>query len=118
MKNERTGLGRIINAFGFSMKGLKFCYQSEIAFRQELWLSIVLIPLAFFLGDSSVDKVLLIAPIFLVLIIEVLNSSIESVVDRIGDGYHVLSGAAKDMGSAAVWLSLTLLVISWLIILI
>lgn len=118
MKNERTGLGRIINAFDFSMKGLKFCYQSEAAFRQELWLSIVLIPLAFWLGESSVDKVLLIVPIFLVLIVEVLNSAIESVVDRIGDEYHALSGAAKDMGSAAVGLSLVLLVMSWLIILI
>ncbi len=118
MKNERTGLSRIINAFGFSMKGLKFCYQSEVAFKQELWLSVVLIPLAFLLGESSVDKALLIMPIFLVLIVEVLNSAIESVIDRIGDEYHVLSGAAKDMGSAAVWLSLMLLVILWLIILI
>ncbi|BBB24271.1 diacylglycerol kinase (ATP dependent) [Isorropodon fossajaponicum endosymbiont JTNG4] len=118
MKNERTGLGRIINAFVFSMKGLKFCYQSEAAFRQELWLSAVLIPLAFWLGGASVDRVLLIVPIFLVLIVEVLNSAIESMVDRISDEYHVLSGAAKDMGSAAVWLSLMLLIISWLIILI
>lgn len=118
MKNKQTESGRIINAFGFSMKGLKFCYQSEVAFRQELWLSIVLIPLAFWLGESSVDKMLLIVPIFLVLIVEILNSAIESVVDRISDEYHALSGAAKDMGSAAVWLSLVLLVMSWFIILI
>ena len=118
MKNEQTGLRRIVSAFGFSMKGLKSCYRSEAAFRQELWLSIVLIPLALILGESATDKVLLITPIFLVLIVEVLNSAIESVVDRIGSEYHVLSGAAKDMGSAAVWLSLTLLVVTWLIILI
>lgn len=100
------------------MKGLKSCYRSEAAFRQEVWFSLVLIPLALILGESSVEKILLIMVVFFVLIVEVLNSAIESVVDRIGDGYHVLSGAAKDMGSAAVWLSLMLLVVTWLIILI
>ncbi|SMN16423.1 Diacylglycerol kinase [uncultured Candidatus Thioglobus sp.] len=100
------------------MQGLKTCYQSEAAFRQEVWLSVVLIPLAFFLAESAVDRVLLITPIFLVLIVEILNSAVESVVDRIGDEYHVLSGAAKDMGSAAVWLSLMLIIMTWLIILI
>jgi diacylglycerol kinase (ATP) len=77
-----------------------------------------LIPLAFFLAESAVDRVLLITPIFLVLIVEILNSAVESVVDRIGDEYHVLSGAAKDMGSAAVWLSLMLIIMTWLIILV
>ncbi|CAB5494040.1 Diacylglycerol kinase (EC [Bathymodiolus thermophilus thioautotrophic gill symbiont] len=118
MKNEATGLKRIVSAFGFSMQGLKACYRSEAAFRQEVWLSVVLIPLAFFLAESAVDRVLLIMPVFLVLIVEILNSAIESVVDRIGDEYHVLSGVAKDMGSAAVWLSLMLLIAIWLIILI
>ncbi|CAC9552302.1 Diacylglycerol kinase (EC 2.7.1.107) [uncultured Gammaproteobacteria bacterium] len=118
MKNEATGLKRIVSAFGFSMQGLKTCYQSEAAFRQEVWLSVVLIPLAFFLAESAVDRVLLITPIFLVLIVEILNSAVESVVDRIGDEYHVLSGAAKDMGSAAVWLSLMLIIMTWLIILV
>jgi diacylglycerol kinase (ATP) len=117
MKNEAKGLGRIINAFKFSMQGLKSCYQSEAAFRQEVWLSVVLIPLVFWLSDSSTDRVLLITPIFIVLIVEVLNSAIESVVDRIGHEHHVLSGAAKDMGSAAVWLSLMLFIVTWLIIL-
>jgi diacylglycerol kinase (ATP) len=118
VKNEAVGLKRIFTAYEFSMKGLKFCYRSEAAFRQEVWLSLVLIPLAFILGESSVEKILLIMVVFFVLIVEVLNSAIESVVDRIGDDYHVLSGAAKDMGSAAVWLSLMLLVVTWLIILI
>ncbi|CAC9529411.1 Diacylglycerol kinase (EC 2.7.1.107) [uncultured Gammaproteobacteria bacterium] len=118
MKNEATGLKRISNAFGFSMQGLKICYQSEVAFRQELWFGIVLISLAFWLKESAIERVLLIAPVFLVLIVEVLNSAIESVVDRIGDEYHALSGAAKDMGSAAVWLSLVLVLITWIIILI
>ncbi|CAC9545715.1 Diacylglycerol kinase (EC 2.7.1.107) [uncultured Gammaproteobacteria bacterium] len=118
MKNEATGLKRISNAFGFSMQGLKICYQSEVAFRQELWFGVVLISLAFWLKESDIERVLLIAPVFLVLIVEVLNSAIESVVDRIGDEYHALSGAAKDMGSAAVWLSLVLVLITWIIILI
>ncbi len=118
MKNEATGLKRIVSAFRFSMQGLKTCYQSEAAFKQEVWLSIVLIPLAFWLKESAIERLLLIAPIFLVLIVEILNSAIESVVDRIGDEYHVLSGAAKDMGSAAVWLSLILVLVTWIVILI
>jgi len=118
VKNEATGLKRIFTAYEFSIKGLKSCYNSEAAFRQEVWLSIILVPLGLVLGETSVEKVLLIAPVFLVLIVEILNSAIESVVDRIGDEYHLLSGAAKDMGSAAVWLSLVLLVGVWLIILI
>ncbi len=118
MKNEATGVKRIFKAFEFSIKGLKTCYQSEAAFRQEVWLAIVLIPLAVMFGQTSLEQVVLIAVVFLVLIVEILNSAIEAVVDRIGDDYHVLSGAAKDMGSAAVWLSLMLLIIVWLIILI
>ena len=118
MKNEATGLKRIFTAFGFSIKGLKTCYQSEASFRQEVWLALVLIPLALVFGQSSPEKVVLIAAVFLVLIVEILNSAIESVVDQIGNDYHELSGAAKDMGSAAVWLSLILLIITWLIILI
>jgi len=118
MKNEAKGLSRIASAYKFSMQGLKSCYQSEAAFRQEIWLSVILIPSVFWLSDSSIEQVLLIFPIALVLIVEVLNSAIESVVDRIGDEYHALSGAAKDMSSAAVWLSLMLVVVVWLIILI
>jgi diacylglycerol kinase (ATP) len=118
VKNEAVGLKRIFTAFEFSIKGLKNCYKSEAAFRQELWLALVLIPLALALGESALEKFALISVVFLVLIIEILNSAIESVVDRIGDEYNVLSGAAKDMGSAAVFLSLVLLIMTWLIILI
>jgi len=118
VKNEATGLRRIFTAFEFSMKGLKACYKSEAAFRQEVWLSVILIPLAIIFGKTGIEQSILIATVFLVLIVEILNSAIESVVDRIGDEYHVLSGAAKDMGSAAVWLSLMLLIVVWLIILI
>ncbi len=117
MKNEAKGFSRIVSAYRFSMQGLKSCYQSEDAFRQEVWLSIILIPSVFWLSDSPIEQVLLILPVVLVLIVEVLNSAIESVVDRIGDEYHVLSGVAKDMGSAAVWLSLMLVVVTWLTIL-
>ena len=117
MKNKATGLSRIVNAFRFSMQGLKACYHSETAFRQEVWLALVLIPLACWLRDSAIDRVLLITPVFIVLIVELLNSAIESIVDRVGNDFHVLSGAAKDMGSAAVWLSLLLLIVTWLLIL-
>lgn len=117
MKNEAKGLRRITSAFRFSMQGLRSCYQSEVAFKQEIWLTIILIPIVFFIKDSAIDRVLLITPIFIVLITEILNSAIETVVDRVGDEYHVLSGQAKDMGSAAVWLSLMLLVVTWLIVL-
>ncbi|SFV85011.1 Diacylglycerol kinase [hydrothermal vent metagenome] len=118
MKNEATGIKRIFSAYTFSMQGLKVCYKSEAAFRQEVWLGVILIPLALYLRDNAIERILLIAPIFLILIVEILNSAIESVVDRIGDEYHVLSGVAKDMGSAAVWLALMLFVVIWLIILI
>jgi diacylglycerol kinase (ATP) len=118
MKNEATGIKRIFSAHTFSMQGLKTCYQSEAAFRQEVWLSIILIPLAFYLRDEAIERVLLITPVFLVLIVEILNSALESVIDRISEEYHPLSGTAKDMGSAAVWLSLMLVVVIWLIILI
>ena len=118
MKNKATGVKRIFSAYTFSMQGLKACYQSEAAFRQEVWLSFILIPLALYLRDDAIERVLLILPVFLILIIEILNSAIESVVDRIGDEYHPLSGIAKDMGSAAVWLALILFIVIWSIILI
>ncbi len=114
MKNEATGFARLISAFGFSMKGLQSTYVTEAAFRQEVWLALVLLPLAFFVGGSSRDIALLIASVLLLLIVELLNSAIEKVVDRIGDEYHELSGAAKDAGSAAVLLALGLVVVVWL----
>ena len=112
-----TGFKKLFCAFIYSAKGLKACYQSEFAFRLEIWLAIVLIPIGYFLGESEVERVLLIVPIFIVLIVEMLNSAIEAVVDRISMERHELSGYAKDVASAAVLLSLIIFLVTWSIIL-
>ena len=112
-----TGIKKLWSASVYSAQGLKSCYQSEYAFRLEVWLAVVLLPIAYWLGETSAEKVLLIIPIFLVLIIEMINSAIEAVVDRVGDEYHELSGFAKDIASAAVLFSLITFLITWIIIL-
>lgn len=118
MKPEnKANFQRVIRAAGYSMKGLKSAYLNEAAFRQEVWLSIIMIPLALFLGNGVIEKILLLSTVFLVLIAELLNSAVEAVVDRIGPEYHELSGRAKDIGSAAVFVAMVLLAITWLLIL-
>lgn len=112
-KTGATGITRIINAAGYSWLGLKAAYKHEAAFRQEFWLAVVAIPAALYLGESTLDKCLLIASIFLILLVEILNSAIEAVVDRFGDEHHELSGRAKDMGSAAVLLAFITAGIIW-----
>lgn len=101
------------NALGWSMKGLTATFRHEEAFRQEVYLLILLAPLGFWLGNDGVERVLLVAPLLIVLIVELINSAIESVVDRISDEKHQLSGRAKDQGSAAVLISLLLVVLCW-----
>lgn len=108
-----TGLRRIINATFFSLAGLKTAWRNEAAFRQECGLCIVLIPLAFWLGQTAVERSLLIGSCLLVLIIELLNTAVEAVVDRVGTDHHRLSGQAKDLGSAAVFVGLLLTAIVW-----
>ena len=112
-----TGIKKLLCACIYSYKGLKTCYQSEFAFRLEVWLAIVLIPIGYLLGESEVERVLLIVPIFFVLIVEMLNSAIEAVVDRVSLEHHELSGFAKDVASAAVLLSLIIFLVTWTIIL-
>ncbi|EOD56058.1 diacylglycerol kinase [Aeromonas molluscorum] len=112
-KPGATGLTRIINATGYSMKGLKSAWLNEAAFRQELVLILLLMPLAFWVGGDLNQILLLIAVSWLVVIVEVLNSAVEAVVDRIGSEHHELSGRAKDLGSAAVFLALALNVVVW-----
>ena len=112
-----TGITRIIKAFGFSMQGLKAAYKLEEAFRQEVWLFIVTMPLALWLGETGIEKALLIGSILLLLIIEILNSAIEATVDRFGGEQHELSGRAKDMGSAAVFLGMVNAAVIWLLVL-
>ena len=107
------GLRRLWLATGNSLRGLKLCYRSEAAFRQEAWLAVVLLPLAFFLGDGPVERVLLAGSVLLLLVVELLNTAVEVVVDRIGLERHVLSGFAKDAASAAVMLMLVLVALTW-----
>jgi len=113
-----TGLERLFKAFGFSMQGLTAAFKSEAAFRQEIYLSMVLIPLAFYLGANGVEKALLVGVILLVLITELINSGMEAVVDRFGGEHHELSGRAKDVGSAAVLIALINVLIVWACVLI
>ncbi len=115
-QNSSTGLLRIVRATGFSMSGLGAAWRHEAAFRQECLLAAVLVPAAFWLGQDAVQIALLVGTCVLVLIVELLNSAVESVVDRVGTDHHRLSGRAKDMGSAAVFISLILTVFVWTII--
>ena len=112
-KAGATGLTRIINAAGYSWLGLKAAYLNEAAFRQELLLVIALTPVAIIYGPSYADKAILIASLVFILLIEILNSAIEAVVDRFGDEIHPLSGRAKDMGSAAVLLAFIITGLIW-----
>jgi diacylglycerol kinase (ATP) len=109
----KTGLRRLFNAFGYSLEGLKAAYKNEDAFRQEVKLAIVLIPLAIYLGESGMERAIMIASVLLVIIVELLNSSIEATVDRISLENHLLAKRAKDIGSAAVLLSLVNLAVVW-----
>ena len=112
-KTGATGLRRIINAFGYSMKGLRAAFKHESAFRQETALLIVLLPIAILLGQDIVDYSILIGSLFLVIIVELLNSAVEAVVDRAGDEHNKLAGRAKDMGSAAVFVALVNVIVIW-----
>jgi diacylglycerol kinase (ATP) len=113
----KTGIKRLINAFGYSISGFKIAFLKEDAFRQEIFLSIFLIPVAFFISTSALELIALIGSVLLVPIVELLNSSIEATVDRISLEKHDLAKRAKDIGSAAVFLSLVNLAMVWLIIL-
>lgn len=118
MKPGKAGLARVIAAAGYSMRGLTYAWKNESAFRQELLGAIVLIPLAFFLGESAIEVSILLIPVFIVIVVELLNSAVEAITDRVGSEVHELSGAAKDLGSAAVLISLFLLFAVWGIFLI
>ncbi|OPX56572.1 diacylglycerol kinase (ATP) [Oceanospirillum multiglobuliferum] len=114
MKPGHTGFKHLIHSTGYSIKGLKAAFQHEAAFRQELVLCLILIPTALWLGQTAIERLLLIGCCFLVLITELMNSAVEAVVDRIGPEFHELSGRAKDIGSAAVFIALALAGITWI----
>ncbi|HDW8061446.1 TPA: diacylglycerol kinase [Yersinia enterocolitica] len=117
MANQSTGLTRIYKAAGYSVKGLTAAWKNEAAFRQEAVAAILAIILAFWLDVDATARILLIASVVLVIIVEVINSAIEAVVDRIGSELHELSGRAKDMGSAAVFLAILLALFIWVTVL-
>lgn len=109
----RTGLDRILRAAGYSASGLRAAYIGESAFRQEVWLAVVLVPAAFWVGRDWIEVALLVGTAVLVLIVELLNSAVEAVVDRVSLDRHELSKRAKDFGSAAVMLALLLCGGTW-----
>lgn len=113
----KTGLRRVWNAFHYSRAGLHAAYRHEDAFRQEVLLALVLIPLAIWLGEGAVERVLLIGCVLLVLIVELINSAIEATVDRISLDHHPLAKRAKDIGSAAVMIALLNAVLVWALVL-
>jgi len=113
----KTGLRRIWNALFYSFDGLKAAYRHEDAFRQEVWLALVLIPLALFLPVSGIGKALMMASVLMVLIVELLNSAVEATVDRVSLEHHRLAKRAKDVGSAAVLFSLINVAVVWLLVL-
>lgn len=113
MKPNTTGLKRIFNATGYSFQGLRAAWNNEAAFRQELVLLVVMTMASFFLPVTQIEQLFMVATLFLVVIVELINSAIEAVVDRIGPEHHELSGRAKDIGSAAVFVALLLVGITW-----
>lgn len=109
----KTGLRRVWNAFFYSLDGLKAAFRHEDAFRQEVLLALILIPLALVLGDDNIERGLMIGSVFLLLIVELLNSAIEATVDRISLENHNLAKRAKDIGSAAVLITIVNLLVLW-----
>jgi diacylglycerol kinase (ATP) len=111
------GLVRLLRAFLNTWKGLAGCWREEEAFRQECLLALLAIPAGLWLGANGVERAILIGPMLLILVVELLNSAIETAIDRIGTERHALSGLAKDLGSAAVFVSFVLLASSWALVL-
>ncbi len=113
----KTGIRRLLNAFGYSCAGISEAYRNEDAFRQELVLAAILLPLAFWLEVAPTGRAMMIASVLLLLIVELLNSAIEATVDRISLDDHRLAKRAKDIGSAAVLITIVNLVLVWLLVL-
>lgn len=113
----RSGLRRVVNAFGYSMSGLAAAYRNEAAFRQEVLLAAVLVPLALLLPASGTGHALMVGSVMLVLVVELLNSAIEATVDRVSLDDHALAKRAKDIGSAAVMVALVNVPITWALVL-
>ncbi len=116
-KPDHRGLNHVVKAFGYSVQGLKAAWQFEEAFRLELVAMVVLLPAALWLGHNGIERALLVGSLFLVLVVELINSAVEAVVDRVGVEHHTLAGRAKDIGSAAVFMTLTGVGVIWALLL-
>lgn len=116
LKNTK-GIGRLLLATTCSIKGLAAAWRNEAAVRQEFMCLIVMIPLTLYLADNNIEAILMIGSGLLVILVELLNSAIETVVDRVGLEYHELSGRAKDIGSAAVFVAIIVVIFTWGLIL-
>ena len=114
----KTGIKRLLNAFKYSVAGTLAAFKHEDAFRQEVFLSVILIPLAIYLGETTTEQALTITSVLLIIIVELLNSSVEATVDRISIKRHKLAKRAKDIGSAAVFFSLVNASVIWFLILV
>ena len=112
-KPDNTGFLRVIRATRYSAQGFAHAWRHESAFRQELTLALIMAPIALWLGRSPLEKALLIGVCLLVLVTELLNSAVEAAIDRFGGEHHELSGRAKDLGSAAVFVSLVIVGLTW-----
>ena len=115
---DSTGIRRLIKATGYSLQGLAATFRHETAFRQEVGLTVILVPLALWLGETGLERAFLISVWMLVLLFELANSAVESVVDRIGPELHELSGRAKDISSAMVFIALLNTIVAWLLVLV
>ena len=116
-REKPRGLARLLQSFGNSWQGLVGAWREEEAFRQESLLALALVPAGLWFGQSGLERAVLIAPMLLILIVELLNSAIEAAIDRIGVERHALSGLAKNLGSAAVFVSFLLLTVTWVLVL-
>lgn len=116
-KPDARGLLHVVRAFGYSMQGLRAAFRYEEAFRLELLAGVVMLPLALLLGGDGVERALLVGSLLLVLLVELINSAIEAVVDRVSIEHHILAGRAKDIGSAAVFMALVNVALVWGLIL-
>ncbi len=116
-RDKPVGWRRFVRAFGYSFQGFAHAWREEAAFRQEVCLGLIMVPAGIYLGRSGVERALLVCPMLLILVVEILNSAVEAVVDRSGTDRHPLAGMAKDMGSAAVMLSFVLLGTVWFLVL-
>jgi len=117
VKASGYGVARLVRAFGWSLAGLRAAFTGEAAFRQEVVVAVVMIPAAVWLGQTGVERALLISSLLLVLLAELVNSAVEAVVDRVGKEQHPLAGRAKDIGSAAVLVSIVNAAAVWFFVL-